>query len=49
MDKQPPIVVIKARTCLETAFAPVKLQECGLGVNIPVNVGFLCNMHTCAH
>ena len=37
-DRQPPTVVIQATTWWETALAHVKLEECGLGVNLPVEV-----------
>ena len=37
-DRQPPTVVLQATTWWETVFACVKLQECGLGVNLSVKV-----------
>ena len=40
-DRQPPILVIQATSWWEAVFAHVKLQElqeCGLGVHLPVNV-----------
>ena len=37
-DRLPPIVVIQATSWWETALAHVKLEECGLGVNLPVKV-----------
>ena len=40
LDIQPTTVVIRATTWWETVFAHVKLQECGLGVYLPVNVGY---------
>ena len=38
MEKQPPTVAIQATTRMETGLALVKLQECGLGVHLPVKV-----------
>ena len=38
LDRQPPTVVTQATTWWETVLAHVKLQENGLGVNLPVNV-----------
>ena len=38
LDRQPPTVVIQATTWWETVLACVRLQECGLGVHLPVNV-----------
>ena len=38
LDRQPPTVVTQATTWWETLIALVKLQECGLEVNLPVNV-----------
>ena len=38
LDRQPPTVVTQATTWLETVLACVRLQECGLGVHLPVNV-----------
>ena len=38
LDRQPPTVVTQATTWWETVLALVKLQEIGLGVNLPVNV-----------
>ena len=40
LDRQPPTVVTQATTWWETVIALVKLQECGLEVNLPVNVGY---------
>ena len=37
-DRQPPISVIEITTWWETVLAHVKLQECGLGVHLPVTV-----------
>ena len=37
-DRQPPTVVIQATTWWETVLAHVKLEECGLGVNLHVKV-----------
>ena len=37
-DRQPPTVVTQATTWWETVLALVKLQEIGLGVNLPVEV-----------
>ena len=41
LDRQPPTVVTQATTWWETALAHVKLQECGLGVHLPVKVCFI--------
>ena len=38
LDRQPPTVVTQATTWWETVLALVKLQEIGLGVNLPVKV-----------
>ena len=38
LERQPPTVVTQATTWWETVFALVKLQELGLGVNLPVKV-----------
>ena len=38
LDRQPPTVVTQATTWWETVLALVKLQECGLGVHLPVKV-----------
>ena len=38
MDRQPPTVVTQATTWWETVLVLVKLQEIGLGVNLPVKV-----------
>ena len=46
-DRQPPTVVIEATTWRETVLAGVKLTECGLGVNLPVNV--CCDYPACVH
>ena len=37
-DKQPPTVVILATLWWEVVLALVNLQECGLGVHLPVKV-----------
>ena len=37
-DEQPPTVAIQATTWWETVLAHVKLQECGLEVNLHVHV-----------
>ena len=37
-ERMPPTVVTQATTWWETALALVKLQEIGLGVNLPVQV-----------
>ena len=37
-DRQLPTLVIQATTWWETPLAHVKLQECGLGGHLPVNV-----------
>ena len=42
----PPIVVIQATAWWEAVLVHVKLQECGLGVHLPVNVCYeKCIMH----
>ena len=38
LDRQPPTIVIQATPWWETVLAHVKLQECGLGVNLSVKV-----------
>ena len=38
LNRQPPTVVKQATAWWETILAHVKLQESGLGVNLPVNV-----------
>ena len=38
LDEQLPTAVTQATTWLETMLAHVKLQECGPGVNLPVEV-----------
>ena len=38
LDRQLPIAVTQATIWWETVFIHVKLQECGLGVNLPVYV-----------
>ena len=38
LERQPPTVVTQATTWWETVLALVKLQELGLGVNLPVKV-----------
>ena len=38
-DRQPTTVVMQATTWWEAVLAHVKLQECGLRVNLSVNVG----------
>ena len=40
LDTQPTTVVIQATTWWEAVLAHVKLQECGLGVHLPVNVHY---------
>ena len=40
LDRQPPTVVTQATTWWETVLALVKLQEIGLGVNLPVKVRY---------
>ena len=40
MDGQPPTVVIQATAWWEAALAHVKLQDCGLGVHLPVKVNY---------
>ena len=47
LEKELPTVVIEATTWWETALACVKLTECGLGVNLPVNV--CCDYPACVH
>ena len=47
LDRQLLIFVIEATTWWETVLAHVKLQECGLGVNLPVNV--CCYQPACVH
>ena len=42
---QPPTVVIQATPVWEAVLALVKLQECGLGVHLPVKV--CCYYHPC--
>ena len=37
-DEQPPTVAILATTWWEAVLTLVKLQECGLGVHLPVKV-----------
>ena len=39
-DIQPPTVVKQAITWWEAVLGHVKLQECGLGVHLPVNVRY---------
>ena len=38
LDRQPPTAVILATTWWEKAIAHVKLQEGGLGVNLPAGI-----------
>ena len=38
MEKQPPTVAIQATSWWEAVLAHVKLQECGLGMHLPVKV-----------
>ena len=38
MEKQPPTVVIQATSWWEAVLALVKLQECGLGMHLLVQV-----------
>ena len=40
MDGQPPTVAIQATTWWEAVLGHVKLQECGLGVYLPVKVNY---------
>ena len=40
LDIQPTTAVMQATTWWEAVLAHVKLQECGLGVHLPVNVGY---------
>ena len=42
LDEQPPTLVIQATRVWEASLVHVKLQECGLGVNLPVKVCVLC-------
>ena len=42
LDRQPPTVVTQATDWWETVLALVKLQECGLGVHLPVKVCCYC-------
>ena len=49
MDRQPLTVVIQATTWWETILALVKLQECGLEVNLPVKVGYLYTIYMPVH
>ena len=46
-DKQQPTVAIQGTTWWEGVLAHVKLQECGLEVNLPVNV--CCYQPACVH
>ena len=41
LDRQPSTVVMQATTWWETVLALVKLQECGLGVHLPVQASCL--------
>ena len=41
LDKQLPTVAIQATSWWEAVHAHVKLQECGLGMHLPVKVGCL--------
>ena len=43
MERQPPTVVIQALVRWEAELAHVKLQGCGLGVHLPVQVTTLLN------
>ena len=42
LEEHPPTVVIQATTWQEEVLALVKLQECGLGVHLPVKVCCYC-------
>ena len=41
LDREPPTVVIQATAWWGAVLAYAKLQECGLGVHLPVNVRML--------
>ena len=43
LDKQLPTIVTLGTIWWEAALAHVKLQECGLGVHLPVKVSTLLN------
>ena len=43
LDKQLPTIVTLGTIWWEAAIAHVKLQECGLGVHLPVKVSTLLN------
>ena len=38
LDRQPPTAVMQATTCWGTVLKHVRLQECGLGMHLPVTV-----------
>ena len=40
LDGQPPTVAIQATTWWVAVLAHVKLQDCGLGVHLPVKVNY---------
>ena len=44
LDRQPPTVVIEDTSWWEAQLAHVKLQECGLGVHLPVVSIRLCKL-----
>ena len=46
LDRQPPTVVTQASTWWEMVLALVKVQECGLGVHLPVKVCMLVSSVT---
>jgi len=47
LDRKPPTVVTQAIIWWEAVIALVKLQECGLGVHLPVKVGMMLNALFC--
>ena len=47
LDGQPPTVVTQAIIWWEAALALVKLQECGLGVHLPVKVSMMLSVLFC--
>ena len=49
LDRQPPTVVIQVTTWWETTLTHVKLQECGLGVHLPINVCMFLLPYICMH
>ena len=46
LDRQPPTVVTQVTTWWEMVLALVKVQECGLGVHLPVKVCMLVSSVT---